>query len=156
MAEGQQLCRNIAHQDCDTTLQHGSSVLQHDLRYGRARSRHGLGHDTILFHDRGQKAASLRHGAPARACAQRHRRGLLRHDLEGATTQSRVRHDTAHLAPRLSATCALPGRSGRAAWVRVCTWCTQPSFDSVHSFESLFRTLFMSTVNKVFKKKKIK
>ena len=57
-------------------------------------------------------------------------------------------HDTTLYAPRHDtqrALCARPGRSGRATWVRVCTWCTQPNFDSVHGFESLF----MSTVHEV-------
>ena len=39
---------------------------------------------------------------------------------------------------------------------RVCTLCTQPSFDSVHCSESLFGSLFMNTVHEVFKKKERK
>ena len=93
----------------DTTRlgRHGCVAKGHDTamtrpRHGRACTtirlacaRHGLGCDTIMYRDWGQKAASLRHGAPALACAQRHDRGLLRHDQEGATTRSRVRQDTA-------------------------------------------------------------
>ena len=70
----------------------------------------------------------------------------------GATTRPSGRHDTEPSAR--------PGRSGRAGWARVCTWCTQPSFDSVHCSESLFGTLFgtlfMSTVHEVLKKNKNK
>ena len=47
------------------------------------------------------------------ACAQRHGRGLLRHDREGATTRSCVSHDTAQRAPRHDAV-----RSAWAQWAR--------------------------------------
>ena len=78
-----------------------------------------------------------------RACAQRHGRGCLRHDREGATTQPNVRHNTAP-SPR-------PRSSARAVGAqlgfRVCILCTQPSLDSMHCSESLFGTLFMNTVH---------
>ena len=35
----------------------------------------------------------------------------------------------------------------RTAWVQGVHLCSQPSFDSVHCSESLFRTLFMDTVH---------
>ena len=47
-----------------------------------------------------------------------------------------------------------PVQGVRAARVRwVCTLYTQLSLDSMHHSESLFETLFMSTVHEVFKKK---
>ena len=59
-----------------------------------------------------------------------------------ATTRLSGRHD---MAP--SALCARGlGAVGAQVGFRVCTWCTQPSFDSVHCSESLFGTLFISTV----------
>ena len=74
----------------------------------------------------------------------------LSHDTagKGATTRLSGRHN---MAP--SARCARGLGTVHAGWARVCTWCTQPSFDTVHCFESLFGTLFMSTVHEVFKKK---
>ena len=65
-------------------------------------------------------------------------------------THRLVRHDTVS-----------PARSMRVAWAMgVCTPCAQPSFDSVHYFESLFETLFMNTFHEYcsrgFKKKKKK
>ena len=56
---------------------------------------------------------------------------------DGATTR-RPAHG-------LGAVCAQPG-------FRVCTLCTRLSFDSEHCSESLFGSLFMNTVHKVFKK----
>ena len=56
-------------------------------------------------------------------------RGLLRHDREGATKQSRVRHDTAQRAPRHGAEraawvqCALPGRSARGLGTQAGSGC---------------------------------
>ena len=63
-------------------------------------------------------------------------------------------YDTAGHKPTTLPAWAQP-RPVRAGWVRVYTWCTQPSFDSVHYSESLFGTLFMSTVHEVLKKIKI-
>ena len=87
-----------------------------------------------------------------RACTQRHGRGGLRHGRCWA-------YDTATCTPRHDRDTAGLGEV-RAAWVRVCTWCTQPSLDSVHHSESLFGTLFMNTVHehcsRGFKKKKKK
>ena len=68
------------------------------------------------------------------ACTQRHGKGLLRHDREGATTRSRVRHDTAQRAPRHSVV--------RAAWAQwACNLglgcapsAPNPVLDSVHFF----------------------
>ena len=74
----------------------GASIQCCDTACDTARrARHGLGRDTILYRDWGQKAASLRHGAPTHTCAQRYGRGLLRHNREGAATRSNVPHDTA-------------------------------------------------------------
>ena len=92
-----------------------------------------------------RQVAALRHGERAHSDTAG---GAYDTTGEGATTRPNTHHDTA--------LCAQPEQSGRAAWVRVCTWCTQPSFDSVHCSESLFRTLFMSTVHDVFKKNKNK
>ena len=64
----------------------------------------------------------------------------------GATTRPSTHHDTA--------LCAQPRRSGREAWVRVCTWCTQPSFDSVHCSESLFGGTDHEHYSRGFQKKK--
>ena len=55
-----------AIQCCDT------AAVRCDTAYDMVgRVRHGLGRDTILYHDWGQKAASLRHGVPARARAEK-------------------------------------------------------------------------------------
>ena len=70
-------------------------------RYNAA-TQSGLCCDTV------EEPATRR--AAACACAQRHCRGLLRHDREGATTRSRVRHDTAQHAPR--------HRAVREAWMQ--------------------------------------
>ena len=52
------------------------------------------------------------------------------------------------------------GAMGAQLGFRVCTLCTQPSFDSMHCSESLFGTLFMRTVHehcsRGFQKKKKK
>ena len=111
--------------------------------------------NTMLRHGRACAAIrlrSLRHGA--QKCSRAHsntagdsfdttERGL-RHDLVCATIQPSVRHDTTP--------CARPGRSGRAAWLRVCTWCTQPNFGLSALFQSLFGPLFMNTVHKFLSK----
>ena len=60
-------------------------------------------------------------------CAQRHGRGLLRHDRDGATTRSRVRHDTAQRATTQGCARGLSAVGAQLGF-RVCTWCTQPSF----------------------------
>ena len=81
------------------------------------------------------------------ACAQRHGRRLLRHDREGATTLSCVRHDTAQLAPRHGAVHAAWAQwahnfgSGCAPGVPnpVLTQCTVLSH--------CLGTLFMNTVH---------
>ena len=94
-------------------------------RYNAA-TRPGLCYDTA------EEPATRR--ATARACAQRHDRGLLRHDREGATPRSRVRHDTAQREPRH---CAV-----RVAWVqwarslgsRCAPGAPNPVLDSVHCF----------------------
>ena len=85
-----------------------------------------------------------------------------RDDMVGHTS------DTAGGRPRHNALCTMtrrPTRGVHAAWARcarsvdtarvpwVCALCTQPSFDSVHCSESLFGSLFMNTVHKVFKNK---
>ena len=64
---------------------------------------------------------------------------------EEATIRPSARTTTWRCERGLGTMCAQPG-------FRVCTLCTQPSLDSVHCFESLFGTLFMSTVHEVFKK----
>ena len=77
------------------------------------------------------------------------------------------RHDTTQGAPRYGAGGARHGSQHTAcdtagpdlrhsavcsqARPRVGTLCTQLSFDSVHCSESLFWTLFMNTIHKVFK-----
>ena len=85
-----------------------------------------------------------------RAAAQNHDTVGLGHDTAGPghdTTEPGLRHDQARPATR---------RNVRAGWARVCTWCTQPSFDTVHCFQSLFRPLFMNTIHKIFQKNEIK
>ena len=69
-----------------------------------------------------------------------------------------LRHGQARLVTRLGQVCdtAQCARSVRAGRARVCTWCTRLSLDSVNYSESLFGTLFMSTVHEVFKKIKNK
>ena len=72
-------------------------------------------------------------------------------------------YDTAGVSPRHDVWCTMTrllarglGAVGAQLGFRVCTLCTQPRFDSVHCSESLFGTLFTSTVHEVFKKIKIK
>ena len=88
-------------------------------------------------------------GAAIRPRCATIRRWGLRYEWHSA--QGRVRHNArmhatirsrGPVARRLlvhdMAQCALPGRSARSlctqAGFKVCTWCTQPSFDSVHCF----------------------
>ena len=90
---------------------------------------------------------------------------------QGLRYGAAVRHDTAlGVATRATAPAtrhAVRTRHGWGGWpghnacaigaqagFRVCTWYTQPSFDSMHYSESLFGTLFMNTVHEVFKKNK--
>ena len=71
-------------------------------------ARHGLGRDTILHRDRGQKVASLRHGALARVLAAT-RQGTL-------TTRPGGGRDTVPCAPRHGAQralCTRPSHSVR-------------------------------------------
>ena len=88
---------------------------------------------------------------------------MLRHGQEGTTirrkrraTRSDTGCDKAHNTVMTRPACKQCARPVREGWARVCTWCTQPSFDSVHSSESLFGILFMRTVHEVFKKNNIK
>ena len=76
-------------------------------------------------------------------------------------TAPSARCNTAPSASCDTALCTRPGCSARAAWVPwVCSLCTQPSFDSMHCFESLFGSLFLNTVHghcsRGFQKNKIK
>ena len=102
-------CNKAATQCCDTEAARCHTTCD-TARCARSRSwfaiqflciviRRGLRHDLVL-----------RHGAPARACAQRHGHDTtghgLRHDALYATIRPSARHD---MAP-----CARPGRSGRA------------------------------------------
>ena len=127
---GRWACRN-------TMLRHGracDAIRPRRLRHG-AR---GTTYDTVW--------RALRYN---RVCA-RHAHNTIggrpRYDQGEAVTLRLVHHDTAG-----------PARSGRAAWVRVCTWCTQPSFGLNTLFQSLFGPLFMNIVHKIFQKiKKIK
>ena len=69
----------------------------------------------------------------------------------GDTTGRELRHGKARPATRRSAraVCAQAGP-------RLGALCTRLSFDSGHCSESLFGTLFMSTVHEVLKKNQIK
>ena len=102
----------------DTTGRHATRLA--------VRARHGLGHNRILYRDRGQRQ---------QRCNTAHQRARGRNDTErgacdtageGATTGPSMRHDTA-LCVRL---CGCSGRAARVCWV-----CTQLSFDSVHCYE---------------------
>ena len=77
-------------------------------RAGQARDTarcRELSCNTNMYLDR-EEAAPRR---SARACAQQHGRGCLRHDRDGATTRSSVFHDTVPSA--------WPKRSARAVGV---------------------------------------
>ena len=56
------------------------------------------------------------------------------HDTAGGCL--RHSHDTAGHRRDTAERGATTRRPARAAWVRVCTWCTQPNFDSMHCFQS--------------------
>ena len=133
------------------SLRRGGLVLRHSARHGcdtaQVAPRYGAGSATIRCRRLAIRPEGQRHcaqqlargrGDTARA-AQRVIRPSVHRDT--TTTQHLVCHDTAG-----------PTHSVCAAWVRVCTLCTQPSLDSVHCFESLFGTLFMGTVHVVLKK----
>ena len=50
-----------------------------------------------------------------------------------ATTRPATSHDMAGHRPTTRPAWAQCARPVHTAWARVCTWCTQPSFHSVHS-----------------------
>ena len=114
---------------------------------------------------RRRRAATRRRRAATRGAASDTARA---HDLSAgcvaiqATTQPTrpatrptTSRDTTGHKPTTQPRHGWPGRSAHGlcaqAGFRVCTWCTQPSFDSVHYSEALFETLFTR-----FSKNKIK
>ena len=87
------------------------------------------------------------------AWAQRHGRARPRNGRAQARHGRGGGHDMTQCESHDTALCARLERCARAGWVRVCALYTRLSFDSVHCSESLFETLFMSTVYEVFQKK---
>ena len=73
-------------------------------------------------------------GAAARTCVQRHDRGLLQHDREGAMTRSRVHHDTAQRAPRHGAVHAPWAQWAHSLGSGCAPGAPNPVLDSVHCF----------------------
>ena len=73
-------------------------------------------------------------------------------------TRPATGYDMAHDNVETRLAWAQCDRLVRGGWVKVCTWCTQPNFDLVHCFQSLFGTMFMNTVHehysRGFQKKK--
>ena len=129
------------------------------LGVSRSMLRHGRACATIrpggARHCRGgcdTTRSSTRHSA-------RHGRCALRQDREEGhyTAEVGLRHGTwcATTWPTQRATCAQPGPwvCAHCALDLVLTQCTVLSHYLGHCSESLFGTLFMSTVHEVFKKK---
>ena len=143
----------------------GKKNLCRKLEWAIAHFHFVLGHDTTdcvvtqlgWAHNKGVATwprygqEALRHDQPVRrhSCRRQHDRTQPATRLDGATTRRPVRAATRRCAPGLGAVCMQPG-------FRVCTLCTRPSFDSVHCFESLFRSLFINTVHGGFSKIKNK
>ena len=131
------------HDHCSATIR--PSGLQYDAQCARL----GAGCDTTIV-------SWLRGGRPcvAKQCSQGLRYGTqrpatratqcLRMTLVLGVSRYRLRHDRpqATIWPGIVPLHSRPGRSARGlcaqAGFRVCTWCNQPSFDSMHCSESLF------------------
>ena len=98
---GDLVSRYNATRGCDTglnALRHGAGALQH----ARQRSRHGARQErgsryNFCIVTEGRDTA-LRHGVPARACAQRHGRTRPRYGRGGGhvTAQRKPRHGSQH------------------------------------------------------------
>ena len=98
-----------------------------------------------LYHETGATRHRERHDTARerRNTGPRYGRLCLRHGRPQATTRPSARHDTTLCARRGLCTQAEP---------RCAPGAPDPVLDSVHCFQSLFGTLFMSTVHEVFKK----
>ena len=144
-------------------------------RYSTARLRYGTGCATIRRRMSDDTASGRGLGSRYSICIVTEGRDIERdkayqrararndttayaHDTIGRARSDTVRHGHDTAAARLRHDQARPdtSRSARAvcaqAGPRVGALCTRLSFDSVHCSESLFGTLFMSTVHEVFKK----
>ena len=122
-------------------LRHGA---QRPATWRRRAATRVAAHDTVRAHDLGVGCVAIQAATrPARPVT----RPTISHDTTGHRPTTWLQHGR-------------PGRTAHGlcsqAGFRVCTLCTQPSFDSVHYSESLFGTLFMSIVHEVFKKNKNK
>ena len=78
---------------------------------------------------------------------RRSRRRCVRDQARMRARPACLARNSAHDLGTARAVCARPG-----FWV--CALCTQSNFDSVHCLQSIFGSLFMSTVDKGSKKKK--
>ena len=138
------MSRHNARHDCDTPCD--TAQVRYDTC---CRARHGVRQGWVaiqfFYHDR----KGLRHGKPRR-CDTVRQRTRPRRDTTGHAfdTTGRgpqygpVRATTRRSVCGLGAVCTQP-------WPWVCALCTRPSFDSGHYFESMFESLFMSTVHEV-------
>ena len=112
-------------------------------RYDRLCAQHGRGGC-----DRTRSSSHGGRGDTTHDTAHDTTECVLRHGQACTTTRPGVRYDTAGLGLRQGAVLAQCAQAGP----RVGALCTRLSFDSVHCSESLFGTLFMSTVHEVLKK----
>ena len=121
-------------------IQHAAGPLACIAR----QARHSAGSSTIRHRERHDTTLEAHDTAPCSTILCTIRRATALSTTQGHDTAGPgLRHDQARPATR---------RNVCVGWARVCTWCTQPNFDSVHCFQSLFEPLFMNTVHKIFQK----